>query len=87
MLMRTPLRPAFTPRMELVRRSQLSVLDRDQRGWKRASVWTADHNGDGIVTVSESRINTGDWRNEYENLMINFYRNNGPDNLRPLCVR
>ena len=47
------------------------------------SVWTADHNGDGIVTMSESRINTGDWRNEYENLMINFYRNNGPDNYDP----
>ena len=47
------------------------------------SVWTEDQDGDGIVTVSESRINTGDWTNEFENLTINFYRNNGPDNYDP----
>ena len=79
---------AFTPGVYTLEWSWLD--DRNSQFWieinedgSARSVWTADHNGDGIVTVSESQINTGDWRNEFENLMINFYRNNGPDNYDP----
>ena len=79
---------AFTPGVYTLEWSWLD--DRNSQFWieinedgSARSVWTADHNGDGVVTVSESQINTGDWRNEYENLMINFYRNNGPDNYDP----
>ena len=79
---------AFTPGFYTLEWSWLD--DRNSQFWieinedgSARSVWTADHNGDGIVTVSESQINTGDWRNEFENLMINFYRNNGPDNYDP----
>ena len=79
---------AFTPGVYTLEWSWLD--DRNSQFWieinvdgSARSVWTADHNGDGIVTMSESRINTGDWRNEYEKLMINFYRNSGPDNYDP----
>lgn len=79
---------AFTPGVYTLEWSWLD--DRNSQFWidinhdgSARSVWTTDHNGDGIVTVSESQINTGDWSNEFENLMINFYRNNGPDNYDP----
>lgn len=79
---------AFTPGVYTLEWSWLD--DRNSQFWieinedgSARSVWIADHNGDGIVTVSESQINRGDWRNEYENLTINFYRNNGPDNYDP----
>ena len=79
---------AFTPGVYTLEWSWLD--DRNSQFWidinddgTARSVWTADHNGDGIVTVSEAQINTGDWRNEFENLMINFYRNSGPDNYDP----
>lgn len=79
---------AFTPGVYTLEWSWLD--DRNSQFWidinhdgSARSVWTTDHNGDGIVTVSESQINTGDWSNEFENLTINFYRNNGPDNYDP----
>jgi hypothetical protein len=79
---------AFTPGVYTLEWSWLE--DRNSQFWieinedgSARSVWTADRNGDGIVTVGESQINTGDWSNEFENLMINFYRNNGPDNYDP----
>ena len=79
---------AFTPGVYTLEWSWLE--DRNSQFWieinedgSARSVWTADHNGDGIVTISESQINTGDWSNEFENLRINFYRNNGPDSYDP----
>ena len=79
---------AFTPGVYTLEWSWLG--DRNSQFWidinadgTARSVWTEDQDGDGIVTVSESRINTGNWTNEFENLAINFYRNNGPDNYDP----
>lgn len=79
---------AFTPGVYTLEWSWLE--DRNSQFWieinedgSARSVWTADHNGDGIVTVSESQINTDDWSNAFENLRINFYRNNGPDSYDP----
>ena len=78
----------FTPGVYTLEWSWLD--DRNSQFWidinadgTARSVWTEDQNGDGIVTVSESRINTGDWSNDFENLTINFYRNSGPDNYDP----
>lgn len=79
---------AFTPGVYTLEWSWLD--DRNSQFWieinedgTARSVWTSDSNGDGVVTVSESEINTGTWRNEYEFLLIDFYRNNGPDNFDP----
>lgn len=38
------------------------------------STWTFDDNGDGVVTTSEAIIYTGDWDNQYEQMIINLYR-------------
>lgn len=38
------------------------------------STWTFDDNGDGIVTTSEAIMYTGDWDNQFEQMIINLYR-------------
>lgn len=78
----------FTPGVYSLAWSWLS--DRNSQFWidinedgTARSVWTADGNEDGVVTVSESQINTGDWRNEFENLIVSFYRKSGSENYDP----
>ena len=38
------------------------------------STWTFDDNGDGVVTASEAIRYTGDWDNQFEQMIINLYR-------------
>ena len=38
------------------------------------STWTFDDNGDGIVTTSEAIMYTGNWDNQFEQMVINLYR-------------
>ena len=73
---------AFTPGIYSLEWSWLD--DRNSQFWieinedgTARSVLTEDSNGDGFVTMNEAQIETGDWRNEFENLMITFYRRVG----------
>ena len=38
------------------------------------STWTFDDNGDGVVTTSEAIMYTGNWDNQFEQMIINLYR-------------
>ena len=48
------------------------------------STWTFDDNGDGVVTTSEAIRYTGDWDNQFEQMIINLYRRTDRDN-KSLC--
>ena len=48
------------------------------------STWTFDNNGDGVVTTSEAITYTGDWDNQFEQMIINLYRRTDRDD-KSLC--
>ena len=48
------------------------------------STWTFDDNGDGVVTAGEAIRYTGDWDNQFEQMIINLYRRTDR-NVKLLC--